>query len=103
MSKSPIKISAAARTRIDNAMKQLTADTGVEVIPSIHWEDAAANGRRGSSGILIGAFKASQRDEIIHLIRNDDGYEYALNVTDKDSMRFAGKTLDCQDGKYVLV
>lgn len=94
MLKSPIKISAAARARLVIDMQPWRAKAGVELIPAIVWE---------KSEVSIGAFKETERHEILARIRSDNGYEYVLCTADEDAEGVVGKTLDYQDGKYVLV
>lgn len=92
--KSPIKISAAARARLVIDMQQWRAKAGAELIPAIVWE---------KSEISIGAFRETERQEILQHLRSDNGYEYALCGPYEDTEGFVGKILDYQDGKYVLV
>ncbi|MBR2691170.1 MAG: hypothetical protein IKE42_25240 [Aquamicrobium sp.] len=94
MLKSPIKISAAARARLVIDMEQLRPAAGVELIPAILWEKYE---------VSIGAFRETERQEILENIRSDNGYEYVLCGPYEDAEGFVGKTLDYQDGRYVLV
>lgn len=94
MLKSPIKISAAARARLVIDMEQVRPAAGVELIPAILWEKYE---------VSIGAFRETERQEILENIRSDNGYEYVLCGPYEDAEGFVGKTLDYQDGRYVLV
>ncbi|OCX25559.1 hypothetical protein QV13_00135 [Mesorhizobium hungaricum] len=103
MLKSPMKISAAARAQIALGLDRIKARTGVECIPAVMWVDSELNNGIVPSGVLMGAFTEAQRNEIAHILRSDNGYEYVLSVAEEDFVRFVGKTLDYRDDNYVLV
>lgn len=101
--KAPLKISLAARREINTGLERWRPKAGGGLIPAIMWVDSELNNGNIESGVIVGAYTAAQRSELLGEIRNDRGYEFVLAVPDHELIRFLGKTLDFAGGKFVLL
>ena len=101
--KAPLKISSAARREIDAGLERLRPKAGGGLIPAIMWVDSDLNSGNIETGVLVGAYTAAQRSELVGQISDDHGYEFVLAVPDHELIRFLGKTLDFTGGKFVLL
>ncbi len=99
----PLRISIAARHEIDAGLERLRPKAGGGLIPAIMWVDSELNNGNIETGVIVGAYTAAQRGELVGKIRDDHGYEFVLAVPDHELMRFLGKTLDFTGGKFVLL
>jgi hypothetical protein len=100
---SPLKFSVSARREIAAGLDRLRSKAGDDLIPAKMWVDSNINNGQIPSGVIIGAYTKSQRDELVGHMRNFEGFEYVLSVSTQDLVRFLGKTLDFKDGKFILV
>jgi hypothetical protein len=93
-SKVRFSISATAKLRIESLINVLTTRTGAStVIPAIMWLDKDLNALLSESQPAIGFY-----DDASELAEDDilvvDGLKIVLAVSDADTARFDGKTLD---------
>ena len=91
-------ITEAAQLQIQRIRQQYKDQAGVESIPAIAWIDAKMNPALAASGVCIGLYHESDRDEIADGICEIDGMECVMSVTEKNEELFMGKTLDFNNG-----
>ena len=98
--RSTFSVSDAARERIRANLKTYADKTGNAAIPAICWISAELNNHKIDSQVAIGFY--DDRSDIESDIIVVNGIEIVLAVADDDLFRFLGKTLDFENGYYVL-
>jgi hypothetical protein len=94
-------ITESARRRIVLVTKQYEEKIQKDAIPAISWLDSDWNpGLTLDSQPIIGFYH--DRSEIEGEIRIIDGLEVVLAIPDNQDTRFHGKSLDYQNGRFLL-
>ena len=91
-------ITSSAQVQIQRIKQQYKDQTGMESIPAIAWLDSKMNPALASSGVCIGLYHESSRDELADDICKIDGMECVMSVTEEYATLFLGKTLDFNEG-----
>ena len=91
-------ITKSAQLQIQDIRQRYKDQTGEESIPAIAWLDSKLNPVLASSGVCIGLYHESSRDELAGDLCKIDGVECLVAVSDEDAPLFAGKTLDYDKG-----
>jgi hypothetical protein len=94
-------ISNPAKGRIAMLLSEFKLKFNKEAIPAIMWIDSALNNGSIDSQPVVGLY--DNRDDIAPCdLLVLDGVEIAIAVSEQDIVRFKEKTLDYENGRFVL-